>query len=115
MNKEIVFWVVWSLFLVYFLFKLWKTSIKHSAFVTLFLWATLVLFTPIPEAGIIISFPLYKLFGIGLLVTQIVATAIAVIIWLSLQKYIISGKNLSTFYKDLLTSSKKKTFYYFSS
>lgn len=64
----------------YFIYLSWKFDIATGGIVSLLTWSFFVLCTPIADAGFLLDFPLRLLFGIRMLISEIVVWIIAILI-----------------------------------
>lgn len=76
-TTEIIFIVVWSLLLSMFVLKSIYSCVKRGLLFVVFLWCTFVLLTPIPEGGIIFSYPLEHFAGVHMAISQSIVFLVA--------------------------------------
>jgi hypothetical protein len=96
---DITFLVVWILLLFIFVYKMVRVGVKNGLISTILLWSTLVVLTPIPEAGIIITYPVYRYGGVHVVLTQFFVTILAFSIMFVCRNHSVSKTNylLQTF------------------
>lgn len=68
--QSIAFLVTWIVFLCIALIKIFLSGFMIGLQYTLLLWCTLVVLTPIPEGGIIVSYPLQEFVEVHMAVSQ---------------------------------------------
>ena len=68
--QSVAFFVTWVLFLIVAIIKAIMTDVAMGLQYTLLLWCTLVIFTPIPEGGILVSYPLQEFTGLHMVISQ---------------------------------------------
>ena len=74
--------MVGILFILIFLYYLIYDEIKYGLLKTLFIWAVTVIGTPIPFAGILLSFPLRLFYDFPMVFTQILVSIVSILILL---------------------------------
>lgn len=80
--EQYIFNMVGILFILIFLYYLIYDEIKYGLLKTLFTWAVTVIGTPIPFAGILLSFPLRLLYNFPMVFTQILVSIVSILILL---------------------------------
>jgi len=69
-----------GLLLAYFVYMSWKYDAVTGALLSVLTWSFFVLCTPVADGGFIIAFPVRLLFGIRMVITQLIAWVAAVVI-----------------------------------
>ncbi len=82
------FLLILSIFVLYFLFIVYKYGLEQGFFVSVLTWSFFVLCTPIADAGFLIDFPLRLITNIRMLILEIFVWLIA--ISLNLYAYFIT-------------------------
>lgn len=82
-------------------------GLTHGVLKTIFIWAFTVIGTPIPFAGILLSFPLHVFFNITMAYTQIFLSIVAIIIIIYYTSYIQdifdSNFTIGNIYKKIIS------------
>lgn len=104
--ERIFFIIAWVVLLIIFLVKTYCSNAKEGLFYTFYVWCTLVVLTPIPEGGIIFSYPLQEFVDIHMVITQACILCIA-LIGLYLYKYVFKRKFGKNWILSQINSCKK--------
>ena len=83
--------VIMILFILIIIVSIYNNGYNKGLLESLFIWGFLVIATPIPEAGLIITLPLKRFFNFSMPIVQIITSALALLICLSFYKQV---KNL---------------------
>lgn len=78
--KSNLFNIVSIIFLIIFIFYTYKRGSLYGGYITIVIWAFFVTLTPIPEAGLLLTFPIKHFFGINMYISQIVISLLAIAI-----------------------------------
>jgi len=69
-----------GLLLTYFAYMSWKFDAATGAWLAVLSWSFFVLCTPVADGGFIVAFPIRLLFGVRMLLTQIIVWVVAIVI-----------------------------------
>ena len=78
--KLYIFDVISIVFILLFVYYGYKRGTKYGFLLSVFIWAFFVCTTPIPEAGLLLSFPLKHFFDIPMDISQIFISIFALIL-----------------------------------
>jgi hypothetical protein len=78
-NEYYIFNVVGIVFIIIFLYYLIYDGIKYGVLKTLFIWSFTIIGTPIPFAGILLSFPLRLFYDFPMIFTQIMVSIVSIL------------------------------------
>lgn len=81
-HKEVLikFILLLSVLFGYFIYLSWKFDIGTGGIIALLTWSFFVLCTPIADAGFLLDFPLRLLFGVRMVISEMVVWACAITI-----------------------------------
>lgn len=91
-KKSKLYFYIYDFIMIFFIILI-ITSIYNNGYdkgilESLFIWAFLVIATPIPEAGLVISLPLKRFFNFSMPLVQLLTSTFALIICLSFYKQV---------------------------
>ena len=78
--KSYLFNIVSIIFIIIFIFYTYKKGSLYGGYITVVIWAFFVTLTPVPEAGLLLTFPIKHFFGINMYISQIVISLLAILI-----------------------------------
>ena len=78
-------------FILLIIVSIYNNGYNKGILESIFIWGLLVIATPIPEAGLVVSLPLKRFFNLSMPIVQILTSAVALLICLLLHKKV---KNL---------------------
>ncbi len=79
-HKEtlVKFLLLLAVLLAYFGYLSWKFDLATGGFVSLLTWSFFVLCTPVADAGFLLDFPIRLIFGVRMIVTEIIVWGLAI-------------------------------------
>ena len=89
--ERILFIIAWVVLFIIFLVKTYCNNATEGFSFTVYVWCTLVVLTPIPEGGIIFSYPLQEFGNIHMVISQ-ACILIFALIGLYFYKYVFKRK-----------------------
>ncbi len=78
--KSYLFNIVSIIFIIIFIFYTYKKGSLYGGYITVVIWAFFVTLTPVPEAGLLLTFPIKHFFGINMYISQIIISLLAILI-----------------------------------
>jgi len=82
-----IFQIISFIFILFFLYNLYKNSFVDSFMTTLLMWATVVVATPFPSAAIILTLPIKIYLNIPMYISQIIASVLSMVMIINYTLY----------------------------